>query len=247
LIHGTGASLLTWNGWTDSLKKDYQVIRFDLPAYGLTGPNPTHNYSLDYYADFLGQFLDKLGVKKCVLGGNSLGGAVAWKFALQHPERVSKLILIDAAGYPMQSKSVPVAFQMARFPIVNQLFTVITPRAVVESSIKNVYADPSKVTPVLVEQYWDMARRAGNRAAFVARMTTANQPDNSWQKIKTISAPALIMWGARDLLIPVELGRRFEADLPNDTLVVYQNLGHVPMEEAPAQTVQDVKRFLAKK
>lgn len=246
LIHGTGASLLTWNGWTDSLKNDYQVIRLDLPAYGLTGPNANHNYSLDYYADFLGQFLDKLGVKKCVLGGNSLGWAVAWTFALKYPARVGKLILIDAAGYPMQSKSVPITFQMARLPVVNQLFTKITPRAVVEGSIKNVYANPSKVTPELVDQYWDMAKRAGNRAAFMARMSAAKTPDSTWQQIKTLTMPTLIMWGAQDLLIPIGIARRFEADLPNDTLVVYNTLGHVPMEENPAETVKAVKSFLVK-
>ena len=247
LIHGTGASLLTWNAWTENLKNDYRVIRFDLPAYGLTGPNADNNYSMDYYADFLRAFLDKLGVKQCVLGGNSLGGGVAWNFALKYPGRVSKLVLVDAGGYPMQSKSVPIAFQVARLPVLKQLFTKITPRSIIESSLTNVYADDTKVTPELVEQYWDMALREGNRAAFIARMSITNKLNTDWQKIKTLQMPTLILWGVQDYLIPLDVARRFEADLPNDTLVIYKNAGHVPMEEIPAETVRDLRQFLQKR
>lgn len=247
LIHGTGASLLTWNAWAENLKNDYRVIRFDLPAYGLTGPNADNSYSMDYYADFLRAFLDKLGVKQCVLGGNSLGGGVAWNFALKYPGRVSKLVLVDAGGYPMQSKSVPIAFQVARLPVLKQLFTKITPRSIIESSLTNVYADDTKVTPELVEQYWDMALRAGNRAAFIARMSSGNKLNTDWQKIKTLQMPTLILWGAQDYLIPLDVARRFEADLPHDTLIIYKNAGHVPMEEIPAETVRDLRQFLQKR
>lgn len=246
LIHGTGASLLTWNGWTDGLKKDYRVLRFDLPAYGLTGPNANNQYSLNYYADFLKQFLDKLGVKRCVLGGNSLGGGVAWTFALKYPERVSKLILVDAVGYPMQSQSVPIAFQLARIGWLKSVFTKITPRAIIESSLKNVYADDAKVTPELVQQYWDMALREGNRLAFVSRLNGEVKPDSNWQKIKKLPMPTLILWGAHDRLIPLSVGERFHEDLANDTLIIYKNAGHVPMEEIPAETLRDVLFFLRK-
>ena len=244
LIHGTGASLLTWNGWADGLKNDYRVLRLDLPAYGLTGPNANNQYSLDYYADFLKHFLDKLNVKRCVVGGNSLGGGVAWAFALKYPERVSKLILVDAVGYPMQSKSVPIAFQLAKIGWLKSVFTKITPRAIIESSLKNVYADDAKVTPELVQQYWNMSLREGNRLAFVSRMSATNKPDSSWQRIKTLAMPTLILWGAHDELIPLSVGERFHKDLANDTLIVYKNAGHVPMEEIPNETLRDVRAFL---
>lgn len=247
LIHGTGASLLTWNGWADGLKNDYRVLRLDLPAYGLTGPNANNQYSLDYYADFLKYFLDKLNVKRCVVGGNSLGGGVAWAFALKYPERVSKLILVDAVGYPMQSKSVPIAFQLAKIGWLKSVFTKITPRSIIESSLKNVYADDVKVTPELVQQYWDMSLREGNRLAFVSRMSATNKPDSSWQRIKTLAMPTLILWGAHDELIPLSVGERFHKDLANDTLIVYKNAGHVPMEEIPNETLRDVRAFLGKR
>ena len=92
LIHGTGASLHTFNAWSDRLKKLHRVIRMDLPAYGLTGPFPDGNYTMAHYIAFLKDFLTALNIKKCVLAGNSLGGAITWNFTLEQPSMVTKLI-----------------------------------------------------------------------------------------------------------------------------------------------------------
>ncbi len=243
LIHGTGASLLTWNAWVTDLARDHRVIRLDLPAYGLTGPNQTNTYGGDYYAQLLHTFLQKLGVSRCDMGGNSLGGGVSWRYALNYPTEVRNLILVDAGGYPMQSKSVPIAFRLARVPVLKDLLVNITPRSIVENSLRNVYVDQSRVTDALVDQYMDMARRTGNRQAFIARMGTPIS-DSTYLKIPTIRQRTLVLWGAKDYLIPVENAERFHRDLPNDTLVVMPNAGHVPMEELPDETVRIVRMFL---
>lgn len=245
LLHGTGASLLTWNDWATDLTKDHRVIRLDLPAYGLTGPNRDNNYSMAYYAQFLREFLTKIGVSRCDLGGNSLGGGIAWRYTLNHPNDVRNLILIDAGGYPLQSKSVPIAFRLARVPVLKDLLVNITPRSLIEQSIRNVYADDSRVTEALIDQYMDMALREGNRKAFISRTPTA-MSDSTYLKIPTIRQRTLVLWGAKDLLIPVENANRFHRDLPNDTLVVMPNAGHVPMEELPRESVQIIRTFLAK-
>ena len=249
LIHGTAASLHTWEAWVKELKQTHRVISMDLPAYGLTGPNKTSDYSQEYYAKFMHHFLEKLDVKKCILGGNSLGGAIAWRYALNYPTEVSKLILIDAAGYPMESKSVPVAFQLAGMPVLKNLFKYVTPRFIVEKSIENVYADKTKVEPELVDRYFNLALRAGNRQAFIERMSTFKTllNDSTYLQIKNIKTPTLILWGDKDLLIPVTVAKNFHADLPNDTLVVLKNLGHTPMEENPKQSLQVLINFLGKK
>ncbi len=249
LIHGTAASLHTWEAWVKELKQTHRVISMDLPAYGLTGPNKTGDYSQEYYAQFIHTFLKKLDVKKCILGGNSLGGAIAWRYALNYPTEVSKLILIDAAGYPMESKSVPVAFQLAGMPVLKNLFKYVTPRFIVEKSIENVYADKTKVEPELVDRYFNLALRAGNRQAFIERMSTFKTllNDSTYLQIKNIKTPTLILWGDKDLLIPVTVAKNFHADLPNDTLVVLKNLGHTPMEENPKQSLQVLTNFLGKK
>jgi len=247
LLHGTGASLHTWDGWVNALKSERKIIRLDLPAYGLTGPNPTSDYSQEFYATFINNFLTKLGVKQCIISGNSLGGSIAWNYAVKYPEKVSKMILVDAGGYAMKSKSVPIAFQVAAWPIIKNLFKYVTPRSIVQKSIENVYADKSKVTETLVDRYFELSLREGNRRAFIDRMSEFRNKgilNVKTSQIKNLFMPTLIIWGDKDFLIPLEVGEKFHADLPNDTLVVFKNLGHTPMEEDAAKTVAVVKDFL---
>jgi pimeloyl-ACP methyl ester carboxylesterase len=246
LIHGTGASLHTWEGWVNELSPDFRIISLDLPAYGLTGPNATNSYPVSYYVQIVKELLEKRGVKKCYIAGNSLGGSIAWQYTLKYPEMVSKLILVDAAGYPMaKPKSVPIGFALARTPVLKEIFKYVMPRSLVESSLKNVFADDSKVTAAAIDRNRDMVLRAGNREAFVARMNMPiNEKEALWSKISTITIPVLIQWGKEDNLITTEVAARFHDDLPNDTLIVYGNAGHIPMEEIPIETARDVKRFL---
>ncbi|MDZ7936382.1 MAG: alpha/beta hydrolase [Emticicia sp.] len=249
LLHGTGASLHTWDGWVNALKTERKIIRLDLPAYSLTGPNPTSNYSQEFYATFVNNFLTKLGVKQCIIAGNSLGGSIAWNFAVKYPEKVSKMILVDAGGYATKSKSVPIAFQVAGWPVVKNLLKYVTPRSIVQKSVESVYADKSKVTDELVDRYFELSLREGNRQAFIDRMSEFRNKGLLNEKtttIKDLSMPTLIIWGDKDLLIPLEVAEKFHADLPNDTLVVFKNLGHTPMEEDAEKTVAVVKEFLKK-
>ncbi len=245
LIHGTGASLHTWEMWVNELKNEHRIITLDLPAYGLTGPNQTSDYSQDFYVSFMDKFLSKLNIKRCILGGNSLGGGITWAYALEHPVKVSKMILVDAGGYPMVSKSVPIAFQIARMPVLSNIFKYVLPHAIIEKSLQNVYVHDERITPELIERYYDLASREGNRKAFLDRMKSSINGDK-YLKIKTLMMPTLILWGKEDGLIPLDVAEKFHADLPNDTIIVFKDLGHTPMEEDPIETVKAVKGFLKK-
>jgi pimeloyl-ACP methyl ester carboxylesterase len=243
LIHGTAASLHTFETWAAALRQNKRVVRMDLPAFGLTGPFPNRDYSMDHYLEFLEGFLNARGIRRCILGGNSLGGQIAWEFTHKKPEMVDKLLLIDAAGYPLQSVSVPIGFRIARTPYLNAVMTFITPRSMVESSVENVYAEKTKVSDELVNRYFDLTLRAGNRQALVDRMNTVYDTTRV-QRVKTIQQPTLVLWGAQDRLIPLRSAYRFHDDLPNDTLVILHNAGHVPMEECPNESLNAVLYFL---
>ena len=243
LLHGTGASLHTWEGWTRVLERDRRVIRFDLPGFGLTGPSPDGVYSIESYVDTVLAVADTLGVQRFVVAGNSLGGYVAWATAVLHPQRVDRLILVDAAGYPYQSQSVPLAFRIARTPLLNVLMRNVLPRGVVASSLRDVYGDPFKVTPELVDRYFELATREGNRAALVARFDQT-KPGSLAERVREIQVATLIVWGGKDRLIPLELGERFARDIHGSRLVVFDALGHVPHEEDPARTVAAVLPFI---
>lgn len=243
LVHGTGSSLHTFNDWAVQLKTSHRVIRMDLPGYGLTGPFPEGSYSIDSYVNFVNHFLTTLGIEKCVLAGNSLGGRIAWSYAVKYPEMVDKLILIDASGYSSEAKSVPIAFKIAQIPLIKNIFKFITPRDVVKSSVENVYADKTKVTDELVDRYFELTLREGNRQAFIDRFDI--KPDTTAHlAIKSIQQRTLVLWGEQDYLIPVEKAYQFHNDLPNDTLVIMGDVGHVPMEESPNQSLDVVISFL---
>lgn len=244
LLHGTSASLHTWQGWAVALREQRRVIRFDLPGFGLTGPNRQNDYSTAADVLFVRAVMDKLGVQHFVLAGNSLGGLIAWTAAAQMPDRVDRLILVDSAGYPPLAtrQEIPLGFRIARMPWLRELAKYTLPRGVVETTLRQLYGDPSKVNADQVDLYMAMARRAGNRDALGQRIAQAQPADLSL--LKKIHAPTLILWGGRDRLLPPEMGRRFEHDIPGSVLMVFDDVGHIPQEEDPKRTVATVRRFL---
>jgi len=245
LLHGTSASLHTWEGWAAALRGQRRVIRMDLPGFGLTGPDREGDYSIDAYTRFTLRFLDAMGVQRSVLAGNSLGGEIAWHVAAAAPWRVERLVLVDAAGYALDPESVPLGFRLASMPALGWIAEHALPRALVEVSVRDVYGDPSRVTEELVDRYYELSLRQGNRAALGRRLAQL-RPGNDAGRIQTLTIPTLILWGARDRLIPPKHGQRFHRDIAGSQMVIYEGLGHVPHEEDPGRTVADVRRFIAR-
>ena len=245
LVHGTASSLHTWDAWTNELKKTNRVIRMDLPAFGITGPNKNADYSIESYTTFLHSFVEKLNLEKFHLAGNSLGGNIVWNYAAEHPAKVEKLILVDASGLPT-NKEPPAIFKMAKTPVLRSLFLYVTPKMLITKNIKEVYADDDKVTDELVTRYHKMALRAGNRQAFIDRAKTDFKLDAkiNTDRLKSIQTPTLLIWGAKDLWIPLDNGKRMNRILVNSKLEVLENSGHVPMEENPKESLELLKNFL---
>jgi len=242
LIHGMSSSLHTWQGWTDIMSKQYRVIRMDLPGFGLTGPTTENVYSIPYYESFIARFLDSLGIKECYMVGNSLGGLITWNYALHHPQQVQKIVLLDAAGYPI--KSPPFVLGLAKNKLVALTMRYITPRFIVTESMKQVYGDAAKVTDSVADRYFDMALRAGNRSAFIAFARGANLRSMDTLPVQQIKTPTLIEWGEKDRWIPIAAAYKFNRDIKGSQLVTYPGVGHIPMEEIPAQSCADAMRFL---
>jgi pimeloyl-ACP methyl ester carboxylesterase len=245
LLHGTSASLHTWDGWVDSLISTRRVVRFDLPGFGLTGPAPDDDYRIISYARLVVAVLDTLRIPRAVLAGNSLGGEIAARVGSLAPDRVAALILVAPAGFPIDYVSIPIGFKLARNPITAPLLKHVLPRGVVRSSVENVYGDPTRVTDALVDRYFELTLRTGNRAALPIRFAQeSNGADTAF--FAAIAAPTLILWGGKDRLIPPEHGARWLRAVKGSELVRYPQLGHVPHEEGPAETLRDVRKFLAR-
>jgi pimeloyl-ACP methyl ester carboxylesterase len=243
LVHGTSASLHTWDGWTEVLSEHHRVIRFDMQGFGLTGPHPDDHYRIEDYAETLVKLMDKMGIDTAIVAGNSLGGYVAWSTAVLYPDRVSKLVLVDSSGYPFQSESIPIGFRISQSPVLKYLLGNIMPRSVVKSSLENVYGNPEKITEDLVDRYFELNIREGNRKALAKRFvdTKAGQLAD---RVAELMQPTLVMWGEQDRLIPISVGQRFHSELKNSQFITFSDLGHVPHEEDPQITAKAVEHFL---
>jgi pimeloyl-ACP methyl ester carboxylesterase len=245
LIHGTSASLHTWEGWVEQLQSERRLISVDLPGFGLTGPDPAGDYRIERYVDFIDAVLNELELEQAVLVGNSLGGWIAWEYALAQPGRVYSLILIDAAGYGSLPKQIPIGFRLARNAWMRPLLEQLLPRFLVRDSVRQVYGDPTKVTEALVDRYFELSLREGNRGALFDRFAQGlGSPDNA-ARVARVSQPTLILWGELDQLIPLGDGQRFAADIEQAELVLLPGLGHVPHEEDPVASVNAVRGFLS--
>ena len=243
LLHGTSASLHTWEGWMTELSRTRRVIAFDLPGFGLTGPRADANYSGDADARFTLAVLDRLKVARAVVAGNSLGGMVAWRLATLAPDRVASLVLVDAAGLPDSLGSLPLGWQLARLPFIGAIGEKALPRALVTQGLVAVYGDPERITTEQVDRYFELTLREGNRVALRQRIAQF-EPGADAERIATITQPTLILWGALDTVIPVAAGREFQRRIAGSQLVVFDHLGHVPQEEDPAASLVPVKAFL---
>ncbi len=245
LLHGSSASLHTWQQWAEVLSRDYRVIRYDQPGHGLTGPHVDRDYTVKGYSDTAAAVMQYLGIEQYIIGGNSMGGWVAWNHALAYPDNVAGLILVDASGAPdANPRKLPIGFKLANSAAMRPLMRIFTPRSIIESSLETSVGDPSKITDAQVDRYWNLIRYPGNREAIGERGDVKREPVTP-ERIKNIQVPTLVMWGAKDTLIPVSAAEWFDTHIPNSTAIIYDDLGHIPMEEDGARTVRDVIKWMA--
>ena len=244
LLHGMSSSLNTWDSVVFYLANHRRVISLDLPGFGLSGPSPENMYNFDYYNKFIDSFTRRLQLTKFTLVGNSMGGSIAWNYALFNPAVVDKLVLIDAVGYPKRGESGSLGFKIASTPVINNILLFATPKALVRKSLETIYFDQSRVTDAQVERFHDMAIREGNRAAALLIFKGSFGTSKFKGKIKEIKTPTLVLWGEKDNLISVENAYQFNQDIKGSKLEVYPNVGHVPMEEIPEQVAKSILDFI---
>ena len=243
LLHGSNASLHTWEDWTAQLAATHRVVAVDLPGHGLTGPHPDDRYTTRDTAAFVEAFTDAVGLDRFTLVGNSMGGRSAWAYTLLYPERVEGLVLVAASGYPATGPP-GFVYRLARVPGFGAVVTRLTPRWLIASQLRSAYADPEQVTDERITQYSDLLRHAGNRDATRARLLSDPDDADLRGRLGAIAVPTLVLWGEQDTWVPVAHADRFAEDIPDAEVITYPDLGHLPMEEGPEATVEDLIRFL---
>jgi len=248
LVHGSNASLHTFALLVAILADRYRLISYDQPGHGLTGPHPRDDYSAAGMTEALDAVLDATGVERFAIAGNSMGGWVAWRYALAHPDRLSGLVLLDASGAP-RPDDVPeprlyLGARIMQHPAGRAVAKHITPRAVFERSLRDSTADEAFVTDAMVDRYWELLRYPGNRRAAGLRSVVDREPAFG-QRLGEIRVPTLILWGKEDRVTPLYNAETFDATIPHSRVVVFEGVGHLPMEEAPERTAAEIDAFLS--
>jgi len=242
LVHGFGSSLDTWEPWALALSAHYRVIRFDLPGFGLSGPDPTGDYTDLRSMNILRGLMNQLGIARASLIGNSLGGRIAWNFAAFHPERVARLVLVSPDGFASPGFAYG---KPPEIPLMMQALPYIAPRDMLKQNIAAAYAKPEALSEATVTRTRDMMLAPGVRRAILARMGQVILRDPA-PTLARIKAPTLLLWGEKDAMIPIRNAADYLRDLPPGAkLVRLPDLGHVPFEESPARSLIPVEAFLS--
>lgn len=240
LLHGLASSLHTWEPWARALDSTHRIVRLDFPGHGLSGPDPAGDYRDPRTLRLLVALLDSLRIDRVDVVGNSMGGRIAWSFAAAHPERVRKLVLMAPDGFasPGFAYDTP-----AEVPPVLGVMRWILPRVMLQANLAPAYADPTRVADSIVDRYHDLMRAPGNREALLTRMRQVMLEDPV-PRLRTITAPTLLVWGAQDQMIPPANAQDYLREMPHARLVTLAGLGHLPFEEDPARALPPVRAFL---
>lgn len=250
LLHGANSSLQTWEPLVKRLGGRYRIVTLDLPGHGLTGGTPDKDYGASGMIAAVDVVAAKLGLDHFTLGGNSMGGWVAWRYALAEPGRVDALLLLDAAGMPLRKgEKAPesnVGFRILQYPLGRWLATQITPRALVAQSLRGSVAKQAIVDDAMIDRYWELLRFPGNREATVQRARMDREPAMA-NRVGEIGVPTLILFGKQDRLINPTAAETFHERIAGSEVVLLDGIGHLPMEEAPDATAAAISDFLTRR
>ncbi|MEO1250831.1 MAG: alpha/beta hydrolase [Pseudomonadota bacterium] len=247
LVHGTSASLHTWEPLVEELGDEYRLVTLTLPGHGLSSLHPDEDYGFSGYEDAVALVTAELGLERFVLGGNSLGGWIAWRYALARPDEVDALLLLNAAGSPLRPGEEPapmgLGFRLASNPVGRYILTQVTPRSLVRETALASVSVKSVMDDAAVDRYWELLRLPGNRHAAVMR-TIDEREAGAFDRIGEIEQPALVIWGEEDQFIHASAALTFDENMQDAQIVIYDGIGHLPMEEAPEATAADIDAFL---
>ena len=239
-LHGLGASMYSWRHSLGPVAAaGFRAVALDNRGFGFSD-RPRTGYTNADYARLLVALMDSLGVPDAVLAGHSMGGAIAAEVALAHPERMRGLVLVGAAGYGARA---PFQLRLARWPVVGGLATALRGRGSTARLLRAMYADPAKVTEQDIDQYYAPVATDDYGRALRAALREFRF-DALRGRLFTLEIPTLALWGERDGVVPVALGRALASELLRVAFVVVPGAGHSAHEEAPEEVNRLLVAFL---
>ncbi len=233
LLHGFASSTYTWEKVAPALNNQgYHVWALDMKGFGWSDKPKGGDYNPVTLMEEVNKWMDLMGLEHVVFVGNSLGGSIAVLMALEHPEKVGRMVLVDAAAYP---GSKPLMIRMAHLPLSTTFLKLTFGRWMIKWNMRQVFFHKEWITKKQIDAYYDRlcTKNALDAQASLARTLDFDVFADVVKRIPELNVKTLILWGQEDKWIPLENGYRFRKEISNSTLVVIPECGHIPQEEHP--------------
>ncbi len=252
LLHGFNGSLFNFERMVPLLSKEFRLISIDLPGFGLTGAVPSMDYSTQNSILVINELTSYLGMEKFSIAGNSMGGGIAWRYALENPEKTQSLVLLASSGIYSSEERLqieeseresPLVWKLMRSNFVSYFLSLYTPKFFATQGLKTSVYDPNLATEEIANQFHELTLMQGSREAILSRFSKQNYNDEKPDILKKIQAPTLIIHGREDNIISFKSSINLDQYIQNSQLVIYPKIGHLPMYETPARVADDIKKF----
>ncbi|MDG2243862.1 MAG: alpha/beta hydrolase [Rhodospirillaceae bacterium] len=243
LVHAHWASLIMWDQWVTALSDKYRVVRFDMAGHGLTGIDPSGDYTINRGVELMQKFNEALDLSKFDIVGTSLGGTHAIHYTIRNPNQINRLVLLNPGALNAGVRGRDTARAL---PWWIDILTVITPRSFFQFMLEGGYGDPSSVPDEVVTRWHELQMGDNHRRAELDR-TQQYVSGDIVGMIRKLSAPTLIMWGEKNPVVTVDQAYEFIdllENVPEKQLAIYPGLGHMAALEDPRVTARDIRRYL---
>ncbi|MCE4552893.1 alpha/beta fold hydrolase [Roseateles cellulosilyticus] len=260
LMQGTLGDLGDWDGWAEMLSRRYRVLRFDMPAFGLSGPLASGNYSADRMGSLIDAFMDRMGVERFAIAGISYGGLVAFRYAATRTDRVTALILANSAGIEygkappqvaaagLPGASAPAPAASGAESRANLFYDAVITYGDIELNLRHMLANPSLATQQRIERKLAFANIQGRLEESLAGRRLYERGD-PLRVLAHVRAPALVLWGGANKALNTKTADAFIDALKNACTtqrIVYPDAGHLLIVDKAAQSASDAMAFLDK-
>ena len=245
LLHGHSEDLYTWDQLVKHLIGSFRVIRFDLRRHGLTGPAPDNEYNIESYVSDLSMVIKHLEIDSFILVGHSMGGRISIKYTTANQEKVNGLILLSASGAPRKENTPqPMALKLMRNPLGRFLLKRIWSRNLAKKSLVDMVFDESSITDQEIDRMWEFSKYPGSMDAMFREFA------DTWEDFKPteigkIVTNSLLIWGEEDTICPESMGRWYDSQLTNSTMVGLPNIGHNPQFECPDKCFDEISAWIS--
>lgn len=250
MLHGNSNSLHSFEPLVAEFSEEYRIVTLDFPGHGLTGAHPENRYGYAGLSDALELVITRLALDDIVLLGHSMGGWVAWRYTVDHPEVINSLILVSASGMPLMASDPPpnigLGFKLLRSPIGPIFSSYTLPRVTIEKSMDKSVFKKLLMHDQIIDRSWELLRHPENRAALAHRSHVGREL-NKADLAKQIHQPTLLIWGEEDTFVPPSAAFSFAERINNSRMVMLPEVGHLPILEATDQVAQAIRHFVPAK